>query len=171
LRIRPESAGDAAAIYEVNERGFARPNEAELVDLLRAGTARIPELSLVAESNSRIVGHCLFSRASIEISLDDHGILALGPIVVIPEYQRRGIGSALIEHGLQAARALGFRGVILIGHPGYYPRFGFRPAADFGLTCEFEVPGDVFMTLPLVPEGFTGINGRILFAPPFREVD
>lgn len=167
--IRPEIDVDRDGIRAVNELAFGRPGEAGLVDLLRVDSAWIPELSLVAEEDGEIVGHCLFTRSSIEESPED-GVLALGPVAVLPRFQRRGIGSSLIREGLRIAESLGFRGVVLIGHPEYYPRFGFRPGADFGLTCEFEVPREVFMALSLVLEGFSGVDGRILFAPPFRHV-
>ncbi len=170
FHIRPENERDADGIRSVNEEAFGRANEAELVEALRPDSAFIPELSLIAAEGERVLGHCLFTRASVDGQPGECGILALGPIAVLPELQRRGIGAALIEEGLRRAAGLGFRGVILIGHPTYYPRFGFRPAKEFGLTCEFEVPEDVFMALPLAPEGFRGIDGRILFAPPFRNV-
>lgn len=133
MTIRTESEKDINGIREVNERAFGRPSETELVDLLRADSAWIPDLSLVAELDGRIVGHCLFSRTSIVGSPEAHGIL--------------------------------------IGHPEYYPRFGFRPGDEYGLKSEFEVPREVFMALPLIPGGFSGVNDRILFAPPFRNVE
>jgi predicted N-acetyltransferase YhbS len=72
---------------------------------------------------------------------------------------------------IRCAKDLGFRGIILIGHPTYYPRFGFRPGREFGLTCEFEVPDEVFLALPLIEEGFQGVSGRILFPSPFRGIE
>jgi putative acetyltransferase len=97
-------------------------------------------------------------------------LLALAPVAVRPGWQRQGIGGQLIRTGLESAAALVFRAVVLIGHPTYYPRFGFTPARSFGLECPFPVPDEVFMALPLRPGGLDGVRGTIVYPPAFGEV-
>lgn len=167
---RPETPEDAAAIREINTLAFARPEEARLVDALRVSEAFIPELSLVAESGGRLVGHILFSRGTVEGEGEPVELLALGPLAVRPECQRQGVGGQLIRAGLERAAALGYRAVFLFGHPTYYPRFGFVPGSRFGLKSTYNVPDDVFMALPLRPDGLDGVCGTALFAPVFAEV-
>jgi putative acetyltransferase len=169
VRIRPETSTDQGAIREINEQAFGRPNEAGLVDAIRASAAFIPELSLVAERNGVLVGHVLFSPVTVE-GAEEAGLLALGPIAVRPEWQRQGIGGELIRAGLGRAEALGYRAVILVGHPAYYPRFGFTSARACGLEAPFPVPEEVFMALPLRPGGLKGIHGTVVYPPAFSEV-
>ncbi len=136
MRIRRELAGDEAAIRAVTAAAFARPGEdvpveAELVDELRAGPAWIPELSLVAvDPDGDVIGHVLCTRATVGSA----PVLGLGPLSVHPERQLRGVGTALVHAVLGAADALGEPLVVLLGSTGYYPRFGFRLAAEFGIT-------------------------------------
>jgi putative acetyltransferase len=166
VTIRPETAADRGAIWEVNERAFGRPNEADLVDALRASDAFLPELSLVAEHDGALVGHILFSRARVDADAGD-GLLVLGPIAVRPELQRRGIGGRLIREGLARAAADGHRGVVLIGHPEYYPRFGFLPARQSGLESPYPVSDEAFMALALRPGALEGTRGLIVFPEAF----
>jgi putative acetyltransferase len=168
--IRPETPADRLAIRAVNEQAFGKPNEANLVDALRASPAFIPELTLVATVDDQVVGHVLFSRITVEGDGESVEVLALAPIAVRPEWQRQGIGSQLIRAGLERTAALGYRAVVLIGHPTYYPRFGFSPARAFGLECPFPVPDEVFMALPLRPGGLDGVRGTLVFPPAFGEV-
>jgi putative acetyltransferase len=168
--VRPETPADQAAIRAVNEQAFGKPNEANLVDALRVSPAFIPDLSLVIVLDGQAVAHVLFSRVTIEGDGEPVEVLALAPVAVRPEWQRRGIGSRLIGAGLERARALGYRAVVLIGHPTYYPRFGFTPARAFGLECPFPVPDEAFMALPLRPGGLDGVRGTVVYPSAFSEV-
>lgn len=149
--IRPEdpTSADATAIRRLNEAAFPGQEEAALVDALRAAAA--PLISLVAEEDGRILGHILFSPVTIEGRAA--GLwMGLAPMAVSPDRQRSGIGSALIEAGLDACRELGAEVVVVLGHlEYYYPRFGFLPASGFGVRSEYPNAGDAFMALELKP--------------------
>ena len=130
MRIRTEEPGDQPAVYEVVRQAFGRDTESELVEGIRRSPGWIPELSLVAERDGAIVGHILLSRFTIagEAGTGDVPALVLAPLAVAPAMQNQGVGSALVRAGLARAEAMGERLVVLVGHPTYYPRFGFRPA-------------------------------------------
>jgi putative acetyltransferase len=151
LVIRPERAGDLDAIRAVNRSAFGQDDEARLVDALRSSPAFVPELSLVAEIDGVVCGHILFSRIGVRSEAGVVPALALAPMAVDPERQRRGIGSALVRHGLEDARRLGHRVVIVVGHPEYYPRFGFQPASRWGVKALFAVPDEAFLLVELEP--------------------
>jgi putative acetyltransferase len=151
--IRPEQPEDIAAIRVVNERAFGQPLESRLVDMLREHNAVM--LSLVAVLNDLIVGHILFTPVQLG-SMEGSG---LAPMAVLPEYQRSGIGSQLVEEGLQLIRELGTPFVVVLGHPEYYPRFGFVPASKYNIRCEWEVPDEAFMVLPLDQRAMAGVSG------------
>lgn len=170
VSIRPERPGDEAAIYEVNRLAFNGEAEPKLVDAIRASDGFIPELSLVAEQAGRIVGHVLFSRAAIRTKAGAIPVLVLAPIAVLPELQNRGIGSKLIEAGLERARELGEQIVVLVGHPWYYPRFGFRPARPLGIDYPTSIREEAFMVLGLTPGALEGVRGTVAFPPAFDEV-
>ncbi len=167
VTIRPETPDDYAAIHEVNRSAFGRESEALLVDALRQSPDFIPELSLVAERDGRVVGHVLFSRIAIRTGRGSVPALGLAPMAVLPEHQRSGIGSMLVRHGLEACRRLGHRLVIVVGHPDYYPRFGFRPARPRGLEPPFDVPDAAFLLWEAVPTDPADIAGRLEFPPAF----
>ena len=161
--IRPESTADLDAIRQVNQLAFGREDEAQLVDALRdSGHVRI---SLVAEQDGEIVGHILFSQLVIITDGGATPALALAPMAVMPKAQRRGIGSALVRRGLDACREQGHRIVLVLGHPEYYPRFGFSAALARPLQSPFS--GDAWMALALVPEALDGVVGRVEYPPPF----
>jgi putative acetyltransferase len=162
ITIRPETATDHEAIRQVNLLAFGQEAEGELVDMLREqGYVR---LSLVAERDSKIVGHILFS--AIQIGAED--ALALAPMAVVPDHQRRGIGSALIQTGLEQCRQAGHRIVIVLGHPDYYPRFGFLPELAAPLKSKYA--GEAFMALELVPGALDGVTGEVKYPPPFDAI-
>ena len=146
---RPENLGDADAIRAVNEAAFPTSQEADLVSALRADPqAWMPSLSYVTETpKGVVVAHALLTRCTVGGS----PALALGPCAVLPEHQRSGAGSAAIKAGLAAAHDLGENLVIVLGHPEYYPRFGFTPASGFNVTAPFEVPDEAMMALQLDP--------------------
>lgn len=150
MKIRQENQNDYAAVYEVVKKAFAAAeysdgNEQDLVTALRKSAAFIPELSLVAIEDEKVVGHILFTKVRVGNDTE----LALAPLSVIPGYQRKGIGMALMEEGHRIAQALGYGYSIVLGHPGYYPRAGYVPASTYGIKAPFDVPDESFMALKL----------------------
>lgn len=171
--IRQERKEDYDKVYEVVKAAFAcadhtNHDEQNLVVRLRNSTAFVPDLSLVAEAEGEIVGHILFTRAVIRQGAREHETLALAPLAVAPDYQGKGIGGLLIEAGHRVARELGFKSALLVGHPTYYPRFGYRPAEKFGIVTDLELPADVFMACELMEGALAGVQGRVEFAPEFN---
>lgn len=170
--IRQETGRDFAAVFEVNKQAFGRVDEAELVDLLRNNkTAFIPDLSLVAVLNRQIIGHILFTNITIRNdSGEHHESLALAPMAVFPDRQKKGIGSALVRSGLHRAAEPGYRSVTVLGHEHYYPKFGFVPAWKWNITCPCDVPAGLFMALELVTGGLTGVSGIVQYPSEFGMV-
>jgi putative acetyltransferase len=165
--IRQEIPADIPAIFEVNYQAFAHYDEARLVNALRDAKVFNPELSLVAVDGDRIIGHIMFPPVTIESPHAITPAIALSPLVVHPDYQCLGVGAALIEEGLNVCRTLGHRIVIVIGHPGYYPRYGFRSARAKGIVAPFAVADDVFMVLALDPGALDGIQGMVKYPEAF----
>jgi putative acetyltransferase len=166
IDIREERAGDMPAVRSLNERAFGQPIEADLIDNLRRGCPGL--LSLVAEDGKRIIGHILFSPAVVENPKGPVTGMGLAPMAVLPERQRQGIGSAMVERGLDILRARGCPFVIVLGHPPYYPRFGFEPAARRGLKCQWDgIPDEAFMVMVLDPEAMAGVSGTARYRPEF----
>ena len=163
LRIDAESQDDIDAIRVVNNTAFGQPAEGAIVDALRDANALT--ISLVARENGPVVGHVAFS--SVTTVKTGALVLGLGPVAVMPAEQRRGIGGALIREGLDQARSSGWAGVVVLGHPEYYTRFGFVPASRFGIRCEYDVPDEVFMALELTPAGLTGCAGIVRYHAAF----
>lgn len=168
--IRPEEPDDFPAVREVNLAAFDTATEADLADAMREAPEYVPELSLIAELDGQIVGHALFSEVTVEQKTGELRALSLGPIAVLPEYQRNGIGSAMIEHGHRRARELGYPFVVLIGHPWYYPRFGYVPAREHGLVTIWDVSDPVFMVCELEPGALKHAAGEIRYPEPFRNL-
>ena len=153
IEIRQEQPRDIPAIREVNRLAFEQDQEGNIVDALRSNGAALA--SLVATDTEKIVGHIMYSPASI-------GLLsgaALGPMAVRPDYQRHGIGHRLVEWGNRMLKDSGCPFIIVVGHAAYYPRFGFKPASISGISCEWEVPDDVFMLLVLDQAKMLGVSG------------
>jgi putative acetyltransferase len=163
--IRPENFEDLEAIRRVNEAAFGRSNEADLVDALRRSERIL--LSLVAVKGGEVVGNIVFSPVSIESELVSRGALALAPMAVAPALQRQGIGSLLVRHGLEKSRLAGYSLVVVVGHPEYYPRFGFIPAKPKGLKCQYDVPDEAFMVAELQPGSLRGFGGIVRYPPEF----
>ena len=167
MLIRAERDTDHAAVHALNAAAFPTSAEADLVDALRR-EAR-PLVSLVAECDGTVVGHILFSPVSLE-NRPDLGIMGLAPMAVVPDHQRSGIGSALVRAGLAECRRLGFSAVVVLGHPEYYPRFGFSPSVRYGIRSEYDVPDEVFMALELVPGALREASGTVRYHPAFGNV-
>jgi putative acetyltransferase len=166
VRIRVEDSGSIAerqAIRVVNELAFGGLEEADLIDQLRAGGHSL--LSLVAESEAGIVGHILFSRMWIKTEAGHVAAVALAPMAVLPEYQRRGIGQRLVERGLEGLRNQQERIVIVVGHPAYYPRFGFSAAK--AALLEGPYPREALMAMELAEGALASARGRVVYPPAF----
>ncbi|MDE2718580.1 MAG: N-acetyltransferase [Chloroflexota bacterium] len=164
--IRDEHQSDVLAIHNVHERAFGGDYEPRLVEMLR--NAGHVTSSLVAVVEDQVVGHVLFSPVTFDPALAEHGWVALGPIGVLPEYQGRGIGSRLVRQGLDRCRSAGWDGAVLLGSPGYYSRFGFVEASHHGLSSEFG-DGAAFQAAELRQGALEEIEGKVLYAPEFRE--
>lgn len=165
IDIREERSDDVAAIRDVNNRTFGQQQEANIVDALRANGAAL--LSLVATLDHEVVGHIMFSP--IIVGEGTMGA-ALAPMAVVPDVQRRGIGGKLIEAGVRKLEAAGCPFIIVLGHAEYYPRFGFKPASRAGITCEWDVPDDVFMVLVLDEAKMQGVSGLAKYRCEFSTV-
>ena len=164
ITIRGERPADIPAIHAVHRTAFPTDAEARLVDCIRIGGHAT--ISLVAEFAGQLVGHILFSP--ITIGGQPVSGLGLAPVAVLPEQQRRGVGSALIRAGLDACRAKGYGFVVLLGHVEYYPRFGFQPASRFGLGNEYGAD-DAFMALELTPGSIPAAGGLVQYGAEFTE--
>jgi len=167
MLIRDEHQNDWDTVHALNASAFETSAEANLVDALRQQAQ--PLISLVAEDNTEILGHIMFSP----VSLPGHPelrIMGLAPMAVFPEHQREGIGSALVRAGLEQCRKLDFGAVVVLGHSSYYPRFGFSPSARFGIGCEYDVPEEAFMILELKPGYLDGSSGKVKYHAAFSDL-
>ena len=168
VTIRPEQPGEIATIRAINEAAFGQPEEADIVDSLRA---QCPDaVSLVAVEDGQIVGHIFFSPVTAFGKTGPTQGMGLAPMAVVPERQRQGTGSMLVETGLQVLRSRACLFIIVLGHPEYYPRFGFVPASQNGLLCQWEgVPDDAFMVLVLDQKAMSGISGTVRYRDEFDQ--
>ena len=166
--IRPEEPQDIAAIRYVNEQAFGGSAEANAIEALRDRGAAT--LSLVAVIADQVVGHLFFSPVTIESSDRSWPGLGLAPLSVLPDYQRQGIGTALMNAGLEECRRLGYERVIVLGHPDYYPRFGFERVSRYNVRFEFEAPDEACMILALQPGALNGVSGVAKYQPEWNGV-
>ena len=167
LLIRQEWAGDVGAIWEVQREAFGRPEEAGLVDQLRQQQSLA--LSLVAVWPGQLVGHLAFSPVLLEPPAGPISVLGLGPLAVLPNYQRQGVGAQLVWVGLAHCRQQGHQAMVVLGSPSYYGRFGFVPAGNFGLRSTFDVPAELFMAQELQPGSLAGHQATIHYHPAFSD--
>ena len=169
VTVRQEVPQDAAAIARINLAAFPGPAEARLVEALRQKDKIT--YSLVALVDERPAGHILFSPMEIVSSTGEtFQAVGLGPVAVLPEIQQQGVGSALCQTGLALCREAGHKAVLVLGHPTYYPRFGFKPAASFQISCAYDVPADAFMVLELQEGALDGVSGTAHYQPEFDGV-
>jgi putative acetyltransferase len=164
--IRDERPVDVDSIRAVNLTAFETSTEADLVDALRRRAT--PLISLVAEDGANVVGHILFSPVTLA-SEPGLTVMGLAPMAVVPSRQRQGVGSSLVRAGLDRCRQVNAAGVVVLGHPEYYPRFGFLPAARLFLRCEYDVAEEVFMVRELREGALCGLSGTIRYHPVFGE--
>jgi len=167
LVIRPETPEDLGSIRYVNEQAFGQENESKLIKKLRNHS--VLTISLVAVQDGEIVGHIAFSPVVIESGLSSFEAIALAPMAVLPVYQRQSIGGQLVRAGLEECCRLGHDIIVVLGHPDYYPRFGFVLARPKGIDCEFEVPEEAWMILELREGALAGRRGTVKFQPEFTE--
>jgi putative acetyltransferase len=168
VTIRQEAAADREVVHAINAAAFEQEAEADLVERLR-GKAE-PCISLVAEIDGQIVGHILFTGVSITSEIGVYRAMGLAPMAVEPSHQRHGVGSALVARGLEACREAGHEIVLVLGHPEYYPRFGFERASTHGIRWEIEVPDEAFMVMELVPGALEGRAGVVQYHAEFGEL-
>ncbi len=168
MNIRSETILDYPAIAEVNILAFGQENEAKLIEEIRHSDRYIPELSLVAEVEGLVVGHILFSYIDL-VGEKTLQVVGLAPMAVHPNFQRQGIGSALVQAGLEIANAREEALVIVLGHPPFYNRFGFEPSVNYEIESPFPVPAEFFMVKPL--QSYQKIyKGKVAYPPAFEKV-
>lgn len=170
ITIRQENASDRDEVYNVvkssfENEAFSDHDEHNLVNRLRKSTAFIPQLSLVAECENKIVGYILFT----EIKVGDACLLALAPVSVLPEMQGKGIGKQLIIEGHKMASQLGYKGCVVLGHDKYYPKFGYKCASHYHIEAPFEVPDECFMAIEFEEGSLSGVQGTVEYAKEFFE--
>lgn len=167
MLIRPVRRSDQAAVDGLLRAAFEGPDEADLVRALRGCPEYVPALELMAERMGEVVGHLMFTTADVVGRPREIPVLALAPVAVAPSHQRRGVGTELMDLGLDLARARGDVAVIVVGDPAYYTRFGFKPASRFGVRVPFEAPDEAVMALELQPGVLEGQIGVVRYAAPF----
>ena len=165
--IRQERLTDHDIIYEVIKTSFLKAEHADgkeqdLAAMLRESEAYLPELSLVAEVDGTVVGHVLFTEAKV----GEQKVLALAPLSVLPEYQRKGIGTALVKEGHRIGKELGYSYSVVLGSEKYYPRIGYLPAKNYGISAPFDVPSENFMACKL-SENAPAVSGVVQYAKEF----
>lgn len=166
--IRCENFDDYSTIDDLYKQAFEQDNEAKLVEKIRGSSYYIPQLALVAQIDHNVVGHILLSRINL-VGEETLQVLGLAPLAVLPKFQRQGIGSALVRVSLETADAMGEALVIVLGHPLFYPRFGFKPSVNYQIESPFPVPQNAFMVKPLrnYQKHYTG---TVVYPPAFQGV-
>jgi putative acetyltransferase len=166
--IRLERIEDIRKIRSIHVEAFDTEAEADLVEVLR--NSGIPLISLVAEKDGELVGHILFSPVALEEGSSSISIAGLAPMAVLPTCQNKGIGSMLVEEGLVYCKNAGYAAVVVLGHPDYYPRFGFVPSISYGITSEYDVPPETFMAKELQEGTLANCNGIVKYHRAFNKV-
>jgi putative acetyltransferase len=167
--IRKATPADFDTIRYVNGRAFGQQAEGKLVDKLRNRNMAV--LSMVAVADDAVIGHIFFSPVTVESDKGNFEAIALAPMAVLPEYQKKGIGTQLVNAGLEECHKMGHEIVFVLGHSKYYPRFGFVKAKEKGINCEFDVPDDTWMVTELKPGALKGRKGTVKYQPEFREAE
>lgn len=172
IKIREAVEKDYPQIQKVVEAAFKNVEmsdhtEHELIMKIKQSEAHIPELSIVALEDDKIVGHLMMSKINIIDGDKQHLSLALAPVAVAPDEQMKGVGSSLINQSIKIAAALGYESVIVLGHHTYYPKFGFQKASDYHIYPPFDVPDEYFMVLPLKEDGLKDTKGIVKYSSAF----
>ncbi|MFK7846775.1 MAG: GNAT family N-acetyltransferase [Rhodothermales bacterium] len=168
INIRPEETEDIEAIRRVNLDAFPQPAEANLVDALRTNVTNC--ISLVAEEGEEIIGHIMFSPVELKEQRTTVKMIGLAPMAVSSAHQNKGIGSALVNEGLKVCAAQGFEVVVVLGHPAFYPRFGFMPSQPHGIKSEYDAPAEAFMILAFEADTLDKLEGTIVFDKCFNDL-
>lgn len=168
MGIREEKPTDIKKIWDINIAAFETDGEARLINALRDGGT--PFLSLVYEQNNDLLGHILFTPVTLGGEHASAHLMGLAPMAVLPGHQNSGIGSALVKAGIQKCTADSCDAIVVLGHPEFYPRFGFRSSVEFGIKSEYEVPDEVFMILELEQNSLDGANGIIKYNAIFASL-
>ncbi len=168
INIRLEQPEDIEAVRRVNLDAFPEPAEANLVDALRASVAAC--ISLVAEQDGEIIGHIMFSPVHLKEQQTTVKMAGLAPMAVSYAHQNKGIGSALVMEGLKIAEMQGYHVVVVLGHPEFYPRFGFVPSLPHGIKSEYDVPAEVFMILAFEEDVLEKLEGTIVYDDCFNDL-
>ena len=169
ITIEVETEDDYKQVTRLHTLAFNGDREAKLVEKLRKTPAYIPELSLVARSGKAVIGHVLFYPIKIKTNRKKCSSLALAPVSVIPRFQNKKVGGTLIREGLRKAQKLGFKSVIVVGHPNYYPRFGFEKASKYGVRAPFNVPDNAFFAIELEKNALKNCSGTIEYPDEYAE--
>ena len=174
INVRKEQSTDHLAVFNLIEKAFANETYSDhkeqfLVNRLRESTAYIPELSIIAESDNQVIGHILLTKINIVNNHQSNLSLALAPISVLPNFQKQGIGTKLMNYAHKKAKELGFTSVILLGHPDYYTKFGYRPTENFGINLPFDAPKEYCMAKELTKESLKNTQGTVLYPKEFYE--
>ncbi|MFH7002311.1 GNAT family N-acetyltransferase [Flavobacterium bizetiae] len=174
IKLRQETEQDYKSVFQVIQKAFENEEYSDhkeqfLVERLRKSNAFIPELSIVAEVDNKIVGHILLTKLEIENDINTYESLALAPVSVLPEFQGKGVGSKLILHSHEVAKELGYKSIILLGHEKYYPRFGYELTNKYGIEMPFDVPAENCMVAVLAKNGLSGVRGKVIYPDAFFE--
>jgi predicted N-acetyltransferase YhbS len=164
IKIREETSEDYSDIKLINDLAFGQKQEGELIANLRIRPEYIKELSLVACSGKKIVGHILFFPVTISANGSAIETISLGPMSVLPEFQKKGVGGALIINGMKKAEKMGYKSIVVLGHPGYYPKFGFSRSSLWRIKAPFDAPDEAMMAIELIP-GSLEFGGGIINYP------
>ncbi|MDM1552424.1 GNAT family N-acetyltransferase [Empedobacter falsenii] len=172
--VRKEEEKDYNQVFELIEKAFENEEYSDhreqfLVERLRNSDSFVPDLSIVFEMNGLIVGYILLTKIKINHSDFSYDSLALAPVAVLPNYQGNGIGGHLIKFAHKKVRELGFESIILLGHPTYYPKFGYRKASDFDIQLPFDVPDENCMAIELVEDALKNVNGMVEYPKEFYQ--
>ncbi|GAB4406614.1 MAG: N-acetyltransferase [Microscillaceae bacterium] len=166
ITIRPEEHSDFEPVRALNILAFNRTDEANLIDRIRDEKEYLPALSFVAVFETKIIGHIMLSK--ITIGVHSEGLVALAPMAVLPDFQNQNIGSQLVVHAIAEAKKAGLSAIVVLGHPNYYPKFGFVRASLKGITCPYEgVPDESFLVNELYDNSLEGISGMATYSPAF----
>jgi putative acetyltransferase len=166
MNIRIEKPDDIKKIRRINIDVFNTDSEANLIDALRKSDTRL--ISIIAEENDVVVGHILFSPVTLDRDNSNVLIAGLAPMAVVTSRQNQGIGSRLLEAGLKLCEKAGYKAVVVLGHPGFYSRFGFMPSENYNIRSEYDVPADVFMIKELHDGALDSHAGIIKYHPAFN---
>jgi putative acetyltransferase len=170
IKIKGETKDDYSIITQINNLAFGGTGESQLIFNLRNTNHFIPDLSLVASVDDRILEHIIFYPVTIDAENNTYPTISLAPMAVHPDYQKKGIGTKLVIDGLQRCKDMQFDSVIVLGHQEYYPRFGFKPASQWNFYSDFDAPDEAFMALELKEKSLAGKSGKVVYPKEYLEV-